>query len=69
MWPTTARTPHTGGWHGLARLAVQHALRLEGIATHLQGNDDCDILRQTLNNFLTPLSPREEQLRKTVKER
>ncbi|XP_063872270.1 uncharacterized protein LOC135106838 isoform X1 [Scylla paramamosain] len=53
----------------LARLAVQHALRLEGVTTHLQGNDNCDILRQNLNNFLTPPTSREEELRKAVKER
>lgn len=53
----------------LARLAVQHALRLEGVTTHLLGNNNSDILRQNLDNFLTPPTQREEELRRTIKEK
>lgn len=53
----------------LARLAVQHALRLEGVATHLLGNNNSDILRQNLDNVFSPPTTQEEELRRKVKEK
>ena len=53
----------------LARLAVQHGMRLKGVTTHLQGNNNCEILQQNLDSFLTPQTPHEEELRRTIKEK
>lgn len=72
MYTTTINTslnPPQEAGSDLGRLAVQHALRLEGVATHLLGNNNTDILRQNLDNVLTPPTAQEEELRRKVKEK
>lgn len=53
----------------LARLAVQESLRTEGVATHLMGNNNSDILRRNLDSVLIPPTPLEEQLAQEVKKK
>ncbi|XP_071524868.1 uncharacterized protein [Panulirus ornatus] len=53
----------------LARLAVQHSLKLEGVATHLMGNNNITILQRNLDSVLTPPTPLEDKLSQEVRQR
>ncbi|XP_045584178.1 uncharacterized protein [Procambarus clarkii] len=53
----------------LGRLAVQHSLALEGLATHLLGCINLDILKRNLQSVLVPLTPLEEQVARDVVDR
>ncbi|XP_042226820.1 L-galactose dehydrogenase-like isoform X2 [Homarus americanus] len=46
----------------LGRLAVQHSLKLDGVSTHLMGNNNTNILRKNLDSVLTPPTPLEEKV-------